>query len=209
MSDNNQFSEREKEVTELLLQGKSNKQIALALGISASTVEYHLKNVYKKLQVNSRTEAVLRLGKSIGGDIATESGKSIVEINSVSAENGGKSISMRRFPMNKVFYLVGGSLLTTAAAVIIILTNVSKQNVLHAPTVNLNVTGTPEVNPISITKVIDTEDSYILMGEFIPPPGSALSDSCCALELLDGNGNLIVGENTWGIDPGTPTANLP
>jgi DNA-binding CsgD family transcriptional regulator len=41
-----QFSGREKEVTGLLLQGKSNKQIALALGISASTVEYHLKNIY-------------------------------------------------------------------------------------------------------------------------------------------------------------------
>lgn len=48
MSDNNQLSEREKEVTEFLLQGKSNKQIALALGISTSTVEYHLKNIYKK-----------------------------------------------------------------------------------------------------------------------------------------------------------------
>ena len=68
MSHNSQFSQREKEVTEVLLQGKSNKQIALALGISASTVEYHLKNIYKKLQVNSRTEAVLRLGKSIGGN---------------------------------------------------------------------------------------------------------------------------------------------
>jgi len=44
MSKNGQFSEREKEVTELLLQGKSNKQIALALGVSASTVEYHLTN---------------------------------------------------------------------------------------------------------------------------------------------------------------------
>ncbi len=223
MSDNNQLSNREKEVTELLLQGKSNKQIALALGISASTVEYHLKNVYKKFQVNSRTEAVLRLGKSIGGDIVTESGISIVEINGESAENDGKSISMRRFPMNKMFYLVGCGLLTIAAAAIIILTNVSKQNVDIVPTVqtsitptytamptaNLHATGTLEVNPISITKVINTEDSYILMGEFIPLPGSVLSDSCCALELLDGNGNLIVGENTWGIDPGTPTANIP
>lgn len=61
---NQQFSSREKEVVELLLQGKSIKQIALVLGISERTAEYHLKNVYKKLQVNSRTAAVLRLGKS-------------------------------------------------------------------------------------------------------------------------------------------------
>ncbi len=52
--DISQFSKREKEVIELLLQGKSNKQIALALGVSQNTVEYHLKNIYKKLQVNSR-----------------------------------------------------------------------------------------------------------------------------------------------------------
>lgn len=60
----NQFTEREKEVVDLLLQGKSNKQIALQLDISKSTVEFHLKNVYFKLGVNSRTEAILRLSKS-------------------------------------------------------------------------------------------------------------------------------------------------
>ena len=48
----NQLSEREKEVVKLLLQGKSNKLIALSLGISASTVEFHLKNVYAKFQVS-------------------------------------------------------------------------------------------------------------------------------------------------------------
>lgn len=62
-TNSHQFSEREKEVAQLLLQGKSNKQIAFALGISESTVEYHLKNIYKKLDVNSRTEAVLALQK--------------------------------------------------------------------------------------------------------------------------------------------------
>ena len=77
----NRFSERENEVIELLLQGKSNKQIALLLGISASTVEYHLKNIYKKLQVSSRTEAVLRLGKSVGSDNTSGLGKSTVEMN--------------------------------------------------------------------------------------------------------------------------------
>ncbi len=81
MNDNVLFSEREKEVTELLLQGKSNKQITLALGISASTVEYHLKNVYKKLQVNSKTEAVLLLGKST------------VERDGENAENGIQPVS--------------------------------------------------------------------------------------------------------------------
>jgi len=39
------LSRREEEVVDLLLQGKSNKQIALALHISERTVEFHLKNI--------------------------------------------------------------------------------------------------------------------------------------------------------------------
>ncbi|MBM3179977.1 MAG: response regulator transcription factor [Chloroflexi bacterium] len=63
MKISNQFTEREKGIVKLLLQGKSNKQIALLLNISQSTVEFHLKNVYIKLDVNSRTEAVLQLSE--------------------------------------------------------------------------------------------------------------------------------------------------
>jgi DNA-binding CsgD family transcriptional regulator len=42
MGQQNQFSKREKQVIEYLIQGKSNKQIALALGISVRGVEFHL-----------------------------------------------------------------------------------------------------------------------------------------------------------------------
>lgn len=62
----NLLSEREKEVVEQLLQGKSNKLIALELGISARTVEFHLKNIYAKYQVSSRVELILKLGDSPG-----------------------------------------------------------------------------------------------------------------------------------------------
>ena len=61
-----EYSKRQQQVIELLLQGKSNKQIASKLGISESTVEFHLRNIYGKLQVNSRTEAILKLGQSTG-----------------------------------------------------------------------------------------------------------------------------------------------
>jgi DNA-binding CsgD family transcriptional regulator len=98
--DHSQFSEREKEVITLLLQGKSNKQIALELHIAQSTVEYHLKNIYNKLQVSSRTEAVLRLGKSIGNETPSEVGESVVETDSKDAHNDGKSIFLLRNPMN-------------------------------------------------------------------------------------------------------------
>ena len=55
------LSKREKEVVKLLLEGNSNKLIALAMGISDRTVEFHLRNIYAKYQVNSRLELVLLL----------------------------------------------------------------------------------------------------------------------------------------------------
>jgi len=58
------LSRREKEVVDQLLLGKSNKQIALGLGISERTVEFHLNNVYSKMQVGSRTELILKLVES-------------------------------------------------------------------------------------------------------------------------------------------------
>ena len=134
MSDNNQFSEREKEVTELLMQGKSNKQIAMALGISASTVEYHLKNVYKKLQVNSRTEAVLRLGKSVGGNVTSELGKSTVEMKGKNADNGIQPISTWRISVNKLFAIIGGGILAIAMIVVLILVNLPVQRSEIVPT---------------------------------------------------------------------------
>ena len=65
----NQLSKREKEVVDLLLQGKTNKLIAFSLGISNRTVEFHLKNIYAKFQVNSRIELILKLGNTTGNDI--------------------------------------------------------------------------------------------------------------------------------------------
>ena len=56
-----QFSEREKAVIELLLEGKSNKQIALSLGITNRTVEFHMGNIFAKLGVSSRSEAILAI----------------------------------------------------------------------------------------------------------------------------------------------------
>ena len=51
---------REHEVLEQLCEGKSYKMIADALFISEDTVRHHLKNIYRKLQVNSKSEAVIK-----------------------------------------------------------------------------------------------------------------------------------------------------
>lgn len=49
---------RELDVLQLLAQGSTNKQIALALNISDNTVRCHVNNIMEKLQVSDRTEAV-------------------------------------------------------------------------------------------------------------------------------------------------------
>jgi DNA-binding CsgD family transcriptional regulator len=64
----NGLSNREREVVKLLLEGKSNKLIASALHITDNTVEFHLKNIYSKVQVSSRTELIVKLGNSVVAD---------------------------------------------------------------------------------------------------------------------------------------------
>jgi DNA-binding NarL/FixJ family response regulator len=53
------LTEREMQVITALAQGKSNKQIAHDLGISEKTVRNHASNLYKKLHLYDRTQAVL------------------------------------------------------------------------------------------------------------------------------------------------------
>ena len=49
---------RETEVLTMLSQGQSYKSIALALDISPNTIKYHIKNIYDKLQVHTKEDAI-------------------------------------------------------------------------------------------------------------------------------------------------------
>lgn len=49
----------EKRVLSLVSSGKTNKEIAFALGISAATVKRHLENILRKLAVRNRVEAAI------------------------------------------------------------------------------------------------------------------------------------------------------
>lgn len=53
------LTDREREILDLLVQGLSNKAIASRLYLSVRTVEGHLANIYSRLGVHSRTEAML------------------------------------------------------------------------------------------------------------------------------------------------------
>ena len=55
---NELLTTREKEILDLLAQGLMYKEIASKKEIGVETVRKHVYNIYEKLQVNSRTEAI-------------------------------------------------------------------------------------------------------------------------------------------------------
>lgn len=133
--DINQFSAREKEVIDLLLQGKSNKQIALALDISVRTVEFHLKNIYKKLQVTSRAEAILRLGKTTASaEPVVKRVESPVDGGQAAVENGRNIFPTRRLLMKHWFTITLGGLLIIFIAVAAVVFLRGKVTATTAPT---------------------------------------------------------------------------
>ncbi len=52
------LSIREREIFDLIVKGKSNKEIASQVNISVNTVKFHVKNIYDKLNIKSRKEAL-------------------------------------------------------------------------------------------------------------------------------------------------------
>jgi DNA-binding NarL/FixJ family response regulator len=62
-SEDYNLSEREKNVLQLLVNGYSYKMIAAEMFIAIDTVRSHIKKIYEKLQVNSKSEAVAKAFK--------------------------------------------------------------------------------------------------------------------------------------------------
>ncbi|MFA6470317.1 MAG: response regulator transcription factor [Bacteroidota bacterium] len=55
------LSPREREILDLVIKSYTNQQIAEQLYLSVHTIDTHLRNIYEKLQVHSRTEAVAKI----------------------------------------------------------------------------------------------------------------------------------------------------
>ena len=60
------LTRRERDLLSALADGQTNAQIAKTLDISLNTVKFHLKNLYEKLGVNNRAQAVARY---LAGDV--------------------------------------------------------------------------------------------------------------------------------------------
>jgi len=151
------FSDRENEVVSLLLTGKSNKQIANVLGISTRTVEFHLGNVYSKLQVNSRSEAILRLSgndlrESTGSNKGDELWVNTVEFRGQKVHNRGKSFFLKWRPSMKTQIYLGTGLL----AVILIVTLYTLARNKEEPILDQSTATVSQVNlVINSTQTLD------------------------------------------------------
>lgn len=97
------LSKREVQVARLLLEGKSNKQIAVLLDITEGTVEYHLTSIYTKLGVGSRIEAIIRFRQSESSGNTPEKsklGETPGEENGESGETPGEFITPNPYDKN-------------------------------------------------------------------------------------------------------------
>ena len=122
MSSTPPLTERENEVINCLMQGLSNKQIGLALGITTRTVEFHLGKIYAKLNVTSRSEAILKLSENkqsltvdnhsqaAGHPQAAEPWESTVDPTHDRQQNNDSVILKRRYfmgrPLRTVIYII-------------------------------------------------------------------------------------------------------
>lgn len=64
-ADDVHLSDRESEIAALLCEGKQNKQVAWMLGISEFTVENHLRRIYRKLGIHSRSALVAHFSRRV------------------------------------------------------------------------------------------------------------------------------------------------
>jgi DNA-binding CsgD family transcriptional regulator/N-acetylneuraminic acid mutarotase len=110
------LSEREREIVRLVATGATNRMIAHQLSISPNTVKVHLRNIFSKLEISSRTEATVTAIREGWVEVIEDQADGVAAIDGTSAttrarpmEAGvpeGLTVLLEPLPRTKRLYLL-------------------------------------------------------------------------------------------------------
>jgi DNA-binding CsgD family transcriptional regulator/N-acetylneuraminic acid mutarotase len=132
-----ELSKREQEVLELVVTGASNKEIAQQLVISVNTVKVHIRNIFEKLNVQSRTEATrLALQEKLVSGAPEESSVSDAEDSSSRTRsfliNTRNSAALQAWQQ---YYLLGALLLATLIVIVPLVPRKTPKSIPNLPVI--------------------------------------------------------------------------
>lgn len=138
-ADQNSLSKREQEILILVARGLTNQEIARELVISHNTVKVHLRNIFAKLEVVSRTEAIVKAAQAGWIDVAG--------IEEQAEEEAAPALppalpSLARW--QRVYFFLAAALVLLALLTPVLLTRLEAQT----PANDFSDAGRPEIAPV-------------------------------------------------------------
>jgi len=138
MNHTSELSEREIEILKLVATGLSNKEIAYQLNISPNTVKVHLKNIFGKIGVVSRTEAAMFAVRQGWVEAGNQAALEAVEAQESGALTKANTIAFSPLLLG----LLGVGLFAGMIILVILLVNLASRG--NPQIVEIIVTPTPE-----------------------------------------------------------------